>query len=97
MRTVPEISPGMSQGLSGYFMQLQLPQVDLNAMLVLNQALIPPPAPKIVSVLLDIDLYSDSDLPSDDQGLWERFEAFHDRKNKVFEASITDRVRRLIV
>ena len=96
LRTVPEISRGMSQGLSSYFMQLQLPQVDLNAMLVLNQALIPPPAPKIVSVLLDIDLYSDSDLPSNEQGLWERFEAFHDRKNKVFEASITDRVRRLI-
>lgn len=97
LRTVPEISSGMSQGLSGYFMQLQLPQADLNAMLVLNQALIPPPAPKLVSVLFDIDLYSDSDLPSDEQGLWERFEAFHDRKNKVFEASITDRVRRLIV
>lgn len=96
LRTVPEISSGMSQGLSGYFMQLQLPQVDLNAMLVLNQALIPPPAPKLVSVLLDIDLYCDGDLPSDEQGLWERFEAFRNRKNKVFEASITDRVRRLI-
>ena len=96
LRTVPEISLGMSQGLSGYFMQLQLPQTDLNAMLVLNQALIPPPAPQIVSVLLDIDLYSDSDLPSDEQDLWERFEIFHTRKNKVFEACITDRVRRMI-
>lgn len=95
-RTVPEISSGMSQGLSGYFMQLQLPQADLNAMLVLNQALIPPPAPNMVSVLLDIDLHSDSDLPSDEQGLWDRFELFHTRKNKVFEACITDRVRRMI-
>ena len=96
LRTVPEISSGMSQGLSGYFMQLKLPQTDLNAMLVLNQALIPPPAPKVVSVLLDIDLYSDSDLPSDEQGLWERFEILRTRKNKVFEACITDRVRRMI-
>ena len=96
LKTVPEVSSGMSQGLSGYFMQLQLPQVDLNAMLVLNQALIPPPTPKLVSVLFDIDLYSDSDLASDEQSLWERLEAFRIRKNKVFEASITDRVRRLI-
>lgn len=96
LRTVPEVSPGMSQGLSGYFMQLQLPQVDLNAMVILNQALIPPPAPNMVSVLLDIDLYGESDLPSDEQGLWERFELFRIRKNKVFEACITDRVRRMI-
>jgi uncharacterized protein (TIGR04255 family) len=96
LRTVPEVSPSMPQGLSGYFMQLQIPQVDLNAKLVLNQALIPPPAPKMVSVLLDIDLFSDSDLPTDEQGLWERFEGFRNRKNKVFEACITERVRRLI-
>jgi len=96
LRTVPEISSSMSQGLSSYFMQLQLPQRDLNAMLVLNQALIPPPTSKLVSVILDIDLYSDSDLPSDEQGLWERFEVFRTRKNKVFEACITDRVRRMI-
>lgn len=96
LRTFPEISSGMPQGLSGYFMQLQLPQADLNAMLVLNQALIPASAPKMVSVLLDLDLYSETDLPSDEQEIWERFELFRTRKNKVFEACITDRMRRMI-
>lgn len=96
LKTVPEISPDMKQGLSGYFMQLQLPQIDLNAMLVLNQTLIEPPAPDVVSVLLDFDLYSETDLPNDEQAIWERFELFRARKNKVFEACITDRVRRMI-
>jgi uncharacterized protein (TIGR04255 family) len=39
LRTVPEVSPDLPQGLSGYFMQLQIPQEDISAILILNQAL----------------------------------------------------------
>ncbi|MDR4483723.1 MAG: TIGR04255 family protein [Nitrospirales bacterium] len=94
LRTVPEISPDMTQGLSGYFMQLQLPQVDLEAILVLNQTLIPPPEPSVVSVVLDFDLFCKDNVPSKDQDIWNRFEVLRTRKNKVFEACITDKTRR---
>ncbi len=96
LRTVPEISPDMTQGLSGYFMQLQLPQADLDALLVLNQTLIPPPEPSIVSVVLDFDLFCKDNVPNEDQDIWKRFEVLRKRKNKVFEACITDKTRRLI-
>ncbi|MEO6203444.1 MAG: TIGR04255 family protein [Nitrospirales bacterium] len=96
LRTIPEISPNMSQGLSGYFMQLQLPQPDLEAMLVLNQTLIPPPGPNLVSVVLDFDLFCKDNVPSEDQDIWKRFETLRTRKNEVFEACITDKTRRLI-
>ncbi len=96
LRTVPEISPKMAQGLSGYFMQLQLPQTDLEAMLTLNQTLIPPPNPNLVSVVLDFDLFCKDNVPSDDQGIWKRFEVLRTRKNEVFEACITNKTRRLI-
>jgi len=96
LRTIPEISPDMSQGLSGYFMQLQLPQPDLEAMLQLNQTLIPPPSPNLVSVVLDFDIFCKDNVPSKDQDIWKRFETLRKRKNEVFEACITNKTRRLI-
>jgi uncharacterized protein (TIGR04255 family) len=96
LRTVPEVSPDLPQGLSGYFMQLQIPQEDMSAMLILNQALIPPPTPEVVSVLLDIDLFREIDLPDDYSALWDVLEQLHTRTDQVFEACITDRTRELI-
>ncbi|MFE1744384.1 TIGR04255 family protein [Coleofasciculus sp. H7-2] len=96
LRTVPEVSPDLPQGLSGYFMQLQIPQHDLEAMLVLNQAIVPPPAPDVVSVLLDIDVFRERDIPNDQVGLWNYLEQLHIRTDQVFEACITDRTRELI-
>lgn len=95
LRTVPEVSPDLPQGLSGYFMQLQIPQEDLRAMLILNQALIPPPIPNVVSVLLDIDLSREIELP-DTVAVWDVLEQLHMRTDQVFEACITDRTRELI-
>ena len=96
LRTIPEISPDMSQGLSGYFMQLQLPQLELEAMLHLNQTLIPPPSPNLVSVVLDFDLFCKDNVPSEDLDIWKRFEKLRIRKNEIFEACITNKTRRLI-
>jgi uncharacterized protein (TIGR04255 family) len=95
LRTLPEVSPDLPQALSACFMQLQIPQDDLKSMLILNEAIIPPPRPEVVSVLLDIDLFRDVDVPSDEEALWALFEDLHVRKNDVFEASITDRTREL--
>lgn len=95
LRTVPEVSPDLPQGLNGYFMQLQIPQEDLRAMLILNQALIPPPSLDVVSVLLDIDLSREIELP-DTVAVWDVLEQLHTRTDQVFEACITDRTRELI-
>lgn len=97
LRTVPEVSPDMPQGLDGYFMQLRLPQPDLKATLLLNEALIPPPpTPQTVSVLLDIDLFREVDPLQDEMELWAYFEQLRLRKNDIFEACITDAMRELI-
>ena len=96
LRTVPEVSPELPQGLSGYFMQLQIPQEDLSSLLILNQAVIPAPMPDVVSVLLDIDLFREIDLPDDYSALWDVLEQLHTRTDQVFEACITDRTRELI-
>jgi uncharacterized protein (TIGR04255 family) len=96
LRTYPEVSLDLPQELSGYFMQLQIPQEDLAATLVLNQAIVPPPTPDCVSVLLDLDLFRERDIPNEEIGLWDILEQMHERKNRAFEACITERTRELI-
>jgi len=96
LRTVPEVSPDLPQDLSDYFMQLHIPQEDLNGMLILNQALVPPSQPNIASILLDIDLFREIDIPSTEDELWDFLEHVRHRKNEVFEACITNLTRELI-
>ncbi len=95
--TLPEISPQISQGLSDYLMQLQIPQEDIGAMLVLTEALIPSLNDDVVSVLLDIDLFSNNvGFSSTMDEHWRLLETFRIRKNKIFEGCITDKTRGLL-
>ncbi len=96
LRTVPVVSADLPQGLNGYFMQLNIPYEDLSATLILNQALLPPTIPDKVSVLLDIDIFRNIEIPDDEVFVWDFFEALRTRKNDVFEACITERMRELI-
>jgi len=97
LSTVPEVSPNMPQNaLQSFFMQLQIPQQDLNCMLIINEALAPPTNPEIVTIILDLDLFSQQVWDSSDEDIWLFLEKLRRRKNEVFEASITDRTRELI-
>lgn len=95
LRTVPEVSPGLPQGLAGFFMQLQMPQPDMDAMCLLNETMIPPAKPGFVSVVLDTDLYRTGHIASDEAGLWELFETLRARKDEIFEECVTDKAREL--
>lgn len=94
-RTYPEISSDMDQGLNGYFMQLQCPQTQINALAVITQAMVAPPHPGVVSIILDIDVAKSVSLPSEEPQIWELLEQLRQHKNNIFEASITNRAREL--
>jgi uncharacterized protein (TIGR04255 family) len=102
IQVVPTLSatfPGYQP--SDYFMQMVVPQEDLESVLIVNSGRVPPPEPATAfSLLLDFDLFRDvSSQPWDaeeDKPVWEFLERLHTRKNEAFEASITDKVRGLI-
>lgn len=96
LRTYPEVSSDLPQGLTSYFMQLHIPQQDIGAMLVLNQAFLPERHTQVIPVILDNDLFVEVKLAPDDPQLWDLFEQLRIRKNEVFEACITDDTRRLL-
>ncbi len=102
LRIVPEVSDDLpQQGLSGYFMQLQVPQMDIapDCMLILNEALVPPVVPDTIPVMLDIDLFCErpeQPWAADDGSVWALLEQLRIRKNEVFNASITPAMQELI-
>lgn len=93
--TTPEVSPLLPQELSGFFMKLQMPQPDFGGMLVLTQTSVPPAAPDMNSVILDLDVIKEDPEFSSDDEVWAMLEALRDRKNVFFEGCLTDKTRAL--
>jgi uncharacterized protein (TIGR04255 family) len=89
-----------SAPIDQYFMQVVVPQDDIGAVLILNHAVGRNATSRALSLILDIDLYSGRELHIDssasDDALWDLLEALHERKNRVFESCITDRLRGVI-
>lgn len=83
---------------SNYACQLQVPQPDIQGMLILNQAAAAPVKPETAAVILDIDLFRESPAWNADDGetIWRYMELLHRRKNEVFEACITEKTRKVI-
>ena len=102
LRTYPEFSVDFPEDsvMNNFFMQLQLWQQDLGCWLIINEAPEVSPEEGTLSVRLDLDLFREQyEEPwpvDDDTMVWEFLERLHDRKNEIFEASITNRTRRLI-
>lgn len=96
IRSYPEISSDLPQLLAGFFMQVQIPQEDLGAMLVLNEAIVPPSGPDVVSVVLDIDVFKQGLKLESDDDVWNIMDTLRLRKNLVFEGCITNNTRELI-
>jgi uncharacterized protein (TIGR04255 family) len=102
LRTYPEFSVDFPENsvMNNFFMQLQLWQQDLGCWLIINEAPEVSTEEGTLSVRLDLDLFREQyEEPwpvDDDTMVWEFLERLHDRKNEIFEASITNRTRRLI-
>lgn len=95
LRTVPEVSPDLPQGLAGYFMHIAIPMEDIKSLVLINETIIEPTSQNVMSVVLDIDIFRTADLPTTEQGIWAFFEELRARKDNVFEGCITDKAREL--
>jgi uncharacterized protein (TIGR04255 family) len=92
--TVPEVAADLPQQLSGFFMQIHIPQFDLEAVAVLNVAMMPPLSADLCSIALDIDVFRGDNVGQTDDEMWAYLEKLRERKNHIFESCITDAMRR---
>ncbi len=95
-KTIPDVSKDLQQNtLARFAMQLIIPQTDILSVLNLNQGMIDPGYVESVTIILDIDLYREKEVPQTEHEIWDFFEVLHVRKNEAFESCLTDKTRSL--
>ena len=72
-----------------------MPQPDINSLLIINQAIGPTAKENILTVHLDLDVFSEQGWKQDHEAAWCFLEQLHNRSNQSFESFITDKTREL--
>ena len=70
-----------------------VPEID--GKVLVNAATVSSPLIDHVSLLLDIDLFKDQNIPQKDKEFWDLLAALRHQKNMLFEAFVTDQAREL--
>jgi uncharacterized protein (TIGR04255 family) len=81
--------------IDAYAMTILVPFAEDNCQVRIASNLAPSPVPDAVSLLLDIDLFTEIELPLKEVDIWSLIDRMRRHKNTVFEACITDRTREL--
>ncbi|MBP0631976.1 TIGR04255 family protein [Cupriavidus sp. AcVe19-1a] len=91
----PKLPEGIPQDISSCFMQIVMPQPDIsgNASATLTFAAEPNPRPGATAFLLDFDVFSTCRVSPGSEEIWDTLALLRSRKNKLFEACITDATR----
>ena len=98
LNLTPRLLSHVCEDVEGYFMQLLLPQRDIHpeCKCVINTGIEESQVQDCMNVLFDVDVF----VPHADgiaiDAIWPLLERLRDRKNDIFEAAITDEVRRII-
>jgi uncharacterized protein (TIGR04255 family) len=80
IRTGPEISPDLPQGLTAFFLQIQQPYEDVKSYCIINETMVPPEVPDTVAVILDIDLFRIQDIPQETGAFWRLLDEMRSKK-----------------
>lgn len=91
----PEIPETLPQNLKHFLFRVTIPTVDIEGTANITQTIIEPQKKGCITVVLDIDVFVDHDLPKEDEDIWKIFSKLRDNKNKIFEAYITKKTREL--
>lgn len=89
----PHIPSDISSDMTGMFMQLRMPQDDIDAEAIINSTLVDSGRENVISVLLDFDVFQSRERDPSDPGLWEALEKIRQRKNMLFNSCLTDRAK----
>lgn len=80
--------------LSGFFLQVQIPQVE-GGLAIIHQTATAPAQAGYSSILLDLDIFDFISCEPNDSKLWDRLVSLRAQKNNLFEKCITEKTREL--
>ncbi len=93
--TSPEVASGLPQGLSAFFMRIELHNEDIPAAAIITETMENVSESRKLPLILDIDVIKKNDYLPTDKSIWSDFDKIRDFKNKIFFESITDKARGL--
>jgi uncharacterized protein (TIGR04255 family) len=94
----PQLPKSLDRGIEQFAMNVLVPLGTDDLKLVLNAGSTQSPLIGYQSLILDLDVSRDTNLPNDDVTLWKLIDqVFRLRKNEVFETCITDKTRDLLI
>lgn len=96
VRVYPEVPESdVFWAMENYAMQLTGPLGVDDCRLIINSSLVPSPLINHISVVFDIDIVRQDQVPQNDEELWSLIDRIRAHKNRVFESSVSDRAREL--
>jgi uncharacterized protein (TIGR04255 family) len=94
--TVPEVAPGLPQGLADFFLRLVIPLPDIGATAIVSETLEhPTESSPVVPLIFDIDVFRLGSIDVGGEAYWTYFEQLRRSKNDLFFRSLTDKAKEL--
>jgi uncharacterized protein (TIGR04255 family) len=94
---LPQMPKTLDNGIEHFAMNVLVPLGKDDLKVVLNAGSTQSPLIGHQSLILDLDVALNSNLPKEEAGLWAFIDRMRDRKNEVFETCITDKTRALLI
>ncbi len=95
--TLPEVAPGLPQALSGFFMQIAIPNPEIEANAIINETIENVTNNQKLPLIFDIDIFREVSFIDNKPELWIIFDHLRDFKNNIFFSSITDKTKELFI
>ena len=94
--TVPDVAPGIPQGLAGFFVQLVIPNHEIQASAIVTETMekVDDKA-QYLPFIFDIDVSSNIILEPTSADIWKIIGQLRQFKNQIFINSLTDRAKDL--
>ena len=93
--TNPEVAPKLPQSLSHFFMQIVMPNPEIEANAIITETMEPPTENQRLPLILDIDVFKEKIYAANKEEIWNDFEKLRAFKNDIFFNSITDKTQEL--
>lgn len=93
--TVPEIAPELPQGLSNFFMRLEIPNPAIETTAIITQTMETLTDDQRLPFIFDIDVFQSKAYSGNKTEMWEEFEKLRLFKNEIFFNSVTGKTKEL--
>jgi uncharacterized protein (TIGR04255 family) len=94
LTAAPIVPEGLPQGVSSFLTRVVINEPAIDAAAIITQAFEQIVDPKYLPIILDIDVFKQKDLISEEEA-WQTLEALRGFKNNIFNRSLTDKAKEL--